>query len=70
MPFLGMLPTAKRVPIAHHRLVFCREHAALGTADRLEGVERLVAWQSRCRACTTLVYHVTDNPENDDDPEQ
>jgi|GEM_PF-6013020 len=70
MPCLGMIPTAKGMPISLHSLVFCREHTAFRTADCFQRVERFHSRQSRSRARTALVYRVTDNSEDDYDPEQ
>ncbi len=70
MPFLGMFPTAKRVPIALHGLVFCREHTALGATNGFQGIERFYTGQSCGRASTALVHHIPNDPENNNNPKQ
>ncbi|ACX97085.1 hypothetical protein Hneap_2271 [Halothiobacillus neapolitanus c2] len=70
MPFLGMFPTAKRVPIAHHRLVFCREHPALGATDGFHSIERFYTRQARGRASAALVHHIPNDPEDNNNPKQ
>lgn len=70
MPCLGMLPTAKRMPISLHSPVFGRKHTAFRAAYRLQRVERFYSRQLRRRTRAALVYRVTDNSEDDDDPEQ
>lgn len=69
MPCLGMLPTAKGMPVPFHGSVFFREHTTLRAANGFQRVERFCSRQLRRRASPALVYRITDNPENNDNPE-
>ena len=70
MPFLGMFPTTKSMPVALHCFVFCREHPALGTTNGFQSIERFYARKARGRASAALVHHIPNDPEDNNNPKQ